>query len=82
MTTEAKLLASTALLPVLADFLEDCELNRKTKAEATKVINFIRGLDKLLMDEATIEEYNQQVDIQRAFRQWLEVSFKEEEDEI
>lgn len=81
MTQEAKLLAAVSLLPVLADLLEDCELNRRTKAEANKVINFIRSLDRMLIGTASMEEFNQQVDIQRAFRQWLEVSFKEEEDE-
>ena len=79
MTQEAKLLAAVSLLPVLADLPEDCELNRRTKAEANKVINFIRSLDRMLIDGASIAEYDQQIAIQRAFRQWLEISFKEDE---
>jgi len=42
MTPKAKILASTSMLPVLADFLEDCIedglIRFKVKQEATKVI--------------------------------------------
>ena len=72
MTQEEKLLISTALLPVLADFLEDWPyFKREFKQESTKIINNIRFFDKMFMDEANDEEVKQQNDIQLAFRQWL-----------
>lgn len=72
MTQEEKLLISTALLPVLADFLEDWpHFKREFKQESTKIINNIRFFDKMFMDEANDEEVKQQNDIQLAFRQWL-----------
>jgi len=83
MTPEAKLLASTSMLPVLADFLEDCIeeglIRFKAKQEATKVISHIREMDKLFMDTAKPKEVQQQNDIQLAFRQWMSEGFKDEE---
>ena len=79
MTHEAKLLAATSLLPVLADMLEDCELNRQFKQEANRIINSIRYFDRMLLEGADKEEFTQQNDIQLAFRQWLMECFKEEE---
>jgi hypothetical protein len=82
MKIEAKLLAATSKLPVLADLLEDCieaKLIRfGTKKEALKVITHIREMDKLFMNTAKIEEVQQQNDIQLAFRQWMEESYKSE----
>jgi len=84
MTNKAKLLAATSKLPVLADLLEDCidaKLIRFTaKQEATKIINHIREMDKLFMDTASEEDVQQQNNIQLAFRQWMNESYKEEEE--
>ncbi len=68
MTKEQKLLISTSLLPVLADMLEDCELNRRFKHEASKIINGVRYFDAMLLDGADKEEFDQQVNIQLWFR--------------
>jgi len=76
---EKELLVSTSLLPVLADFLEECNLKGAIKREANGVINFIRNLDRLLLEGAEIGELEQQIDIQRAFRQWVDEHFKTEE---
>lgn len=83
MTPKAKLLAATSMLPVLADFLEDCIedglIRFKAKQEAVKVIKHIREMDKMFMDTASKESVQQQNDIQLAFRQWMEEGFKDEE---
>jgi hypothetical protein len=85
MTPKAKILASTSMLPVLADFLEDCIedglIRFKAKKEATKVISHIREMDKLFMDTASKESVQQQNDIQLAFRQWMNEGFKDQSDE-
>jgi len=85
MTTEAKILASTSMLPVLADFLEDCIedglIRFKVKQEAVKVIKHIREMDKMFMDTASKESVQQQNDIQLAFRQWMNEGFKDQSDE-
>jgi hypothetical protein len=79
MTPEQKLLISTSLLPVLADMLEDWkEFKHEYKQEQTRIINAIRYLDKMFMDEATDEERKQQNDIQLAFRQWITKSMEDE----
>ena len=79
MTPEQKLLISTSLLPVLADMLEDWKhFKHEYKQEQTRIINAIRYLDKMFMDEATDEERKQQNDIQLAFRQWITKSMEDE----
>jgi len=83
MEIESKLLASTSKLPVLADLLEDCieaKLIRfGAKKEAIKVIAHIREMDKMFMDTADAEAVQQQNNIQLAFRQWMEESYKSEQ---
>jgi hypothetical protein len=78
---EKELLVSTSLLPVLADYLEECNLKGAIKREANAVINFIRNLDRLLLEGAEIGELEQQIDIQRAFRQWVNEHFKTEDND-
>jgi hypothetical protein len=68
MTPEQKLLTAQALLPVLADFLEDYPMRFTAKHEQTKLITAIRGFDKFFMDSAGKEEREQQIDFQRWFR--------------
>jgi hypothetical protein len=74
---EKELLVSTSLLPVLADYLEECPFKGAIKREANGVINFIRNLDRLLLEGATSEEMQQQMDIQQAFRQWVDQNIED-----
>jgi hypothetical protein len=71
MKTETKLLGAIGIMPVLADFLEDQEFNQQMKMVANDLIASIRRFDNYFMRDADIELIDQQVNIQRAFRQWL-----------
>jgi hypothetical protein len=72
MTTEQKRIISISLLPVFADMLEDVPMRQLAKSERNKLIAAIRAFDAFFMDEADAEEVEQQVDIQRWFREMLE----------
>ena len=78
MNHEQKLLAVVALLPVLADLLEDVPLYRMCKRHGNSFIDEVRKVDNIIISDAELESQSQQVNIQRAFRQWLETEFKEE----
>jgi len=78
MTQEQKLLAVVALLPVMADLIEDVKIYHQSKRYANLFINEVRKVDNIIIHDAELEAQSQQVDIQRAFRQWLETEFKEE----
>lgn len=76
MKTEEKLVLSTALLPVLADLLEDVPLRQVAKLKANIVINSIRALDNHFTNQNTntsdyIEAMEQQNELQLMFRNWL-----------
>jgi hypothetical protein len=75
MNQELKLLAAIGILPVLADFLEDLNEDKAFRTEmkmATQnLIGQIRKLDERIMKNASAETSEQQVNIQIAFRQWL-----------
>ena len=75
MTPEQKLLTAQALLPVLADFLEDYPMRFRAKQEQQKLINAIRGFDKFFMDSADEEAREQQIDFQRWFRAMVSEEF-------
>ena len=81
MKAEHKLIISTALLPVLADFLEDVPMNRYAKMKRENVVNSIRAFDRMYTNTEQTEDYTeameQQVNIQREFRNWLNELFKE-----
>ena len=83
MKAEYKLIISTALLPVLADFLEDVPMNRYAKMKRENVVNSIRAFDRMYTNTEQTEDYTeameQQVNIQREFRNWLNELFKEVE---
>jgi len=79
MTTNAKLLASVALAPIVADFLEDAELTGLAKMKANMLIKQIRSFDNFIIGNADKEAMEQQIDIQRAFRQWFIFNFSEDE---
>ena len=81
MKPEHKLIISTALLPVLADFLEDVPMNRLAKMRRENVVNSIRAFDRMYTntekDEEWAEAMEQQNNIQLAFRSWLDESLKQ-----
>jgi hypothetical protein len=72
MKQETKLLGAIGIMPVLADFLEDQEFNQQMKMIANDLIASIRRFDNYFMRDADIELIDQQVNIQLAFRQWLQ----------
>jgi len=72
MKTETKLLGAIGVMPVLADFLEDQNFNQQMKMIANDLIASIRRFDNYFMRDADIELIDQQVNIQLAFRQWLQ----------
>jgi hypothetical protein len=81
MTNNGKLLAAVALAPVVADYLEDAELRFEAKKRANKIIAEIRSFDEWILKGADMTMIEQQIDIQRAFRQWIETNFTEDENE-
>ncbi len=81
MTNNGKLLAAVALAPVVADYLEDAELRFEAKKRANKIIAEIRSFDEWILKGTESQVHEQQVNIQRAFRQWIETNFTENENE-
>lgn len=83
MTREQKLVALCAFLPVLGDFIEDLNdqsvFRQGLKNKANMLLQEIQKVDRavLRIDEANAEQvYNEQVDLQIAFRQWIEEVIK------
>lgn len=72
MKQETKLLGAIGIMPVLADFLEDQPFNQTMKMKANLLISAIRSFDRFMMDDMELAELEQQVNIQLAFRQWLQ----------
>ena len=64
------------ILPVLGDFIEDLNdekiFTKAIKMRANHLLDEIRKSDKRLLDDANQEIWDQQMDIQLAFRQWLQ----------
>jgi len=81
MKNSTKILAIVGILPVLGDFIEDLNdekiFTKAIKMRANHLLDEIRKSDKRLLDDADQDIWNQQMDIQMAFRQWL----KQAEDE-
>ena len=75
MTNEQKLLAVVALLPVMADLMEDVKVYNQSKKYGNLFINEIRKVDNTIIKDAELEAQSQQVNIQRAFIQWLKTEF-------
>jgi len=84
MNNDLKLISAIAILPVLADFLEDLNEDKAFRTEmkmATQnLISQIRKLDERVMKNASPETSEQQVNIQIAFRQWLRTAKNTEND--
>lgn len=81
MKREKKLVALAAFLPVLADFIEDLNdqsvFRQGLKNKANMLAQEIQSADRavLRIDESNAEQvWNEQVDLQRAFRQWIDES--------
>jgi hypothetical protein len=74
-----KLIVLTAILPVLGDYIEDLNdsniFKHNIKRKANMFLDEIRKTDRLIIDSAVSDAMNQQVDIQRAFRQWVKENF-------
>ena len=76
MKLSTKLIAIVGILPVLGDFIEDLNdekiFTKAIKMRASHLLDEIRKSDKRLLDDANQEIWEQQMDIQLAFRQWLQ----------
>ena len=77
MTQQQKLIAIVALLPLIADFMEDIPLYRMCKRHGNSFIDEVRKVDDVIIKDAELDAQSQQVNIQRALRQWLETEFKD-----
>jgi hypothetical protein len=78
MKKEQKLVALCAVLPVLADFIEDLNDNRVfrqgLKNKATMLMKEIEKVDRavLRIDESNAEQiWNDQIELQQSFRKWI-----------
>ena len=81
MKREKKLIALAAFLPVLADFIEDLNdqsvFRQGLKNKANMLADEIQKTDRLVLriDEQHAEQvFNEQVDLQRACRVWIDES--------
>jgi hypothetical protein len=79
MRAEHKLVALAAVLPVLADWIEDLNdqsvFKQNLKRKANILMQEIRRVDNQVLEvygENREEIYNQQVDLQIRFRQFVE----------
>jgi hypothetical protein len=79
MIKEKKLVALSAVLPVLADFIEDLNdqyvFKQDLKRKANILADEIRKVDNRVLQvygENREEIYQQQVELQLLFRTWIE----------
>ena len=79
MTREQKLLALCGVLPVLGDFIEDLNdqgvFKRVIKQKATKLLQEIQKADATILAGGNMDIFQQQIEIQQSFRQWVEQNF-------
>jgi hypothetical protein len=78
LTPNEKLIAIVAILPVMADLMEDVKLFQLSKKYGNLFIDEIRKTDNTIIHDAELEAQSQQVNIQRAFVQWLQNEFIEQ----
>jgi hypothetical protein len=83
MTKEHKLVALSAVLPVLADFIDDLNeqyvFKQGLKRKANILVEEIRRVDNQVLQvygENREEIYQQQIDIQLEFRNWIKDTIK------
>lgn len=77
--TEKKLLVLCGVLPVLADYIEDLNMefvfSKNIKRKANMLMEEIRQNDERILKHTDLETQTQQIDIQRAFREWVKENF-------
>ena len=77
--TEKKLLVLCGVLPVLADYIEDLNIefvfSKNIKLKANMLMDEIRQNDERILKHTDMEVNAQQIDIQRAFREWVKENF-------
>ena len=78
LTANEKLIAVVGILPVLADLMEDVKLFQLSKKYGNLFIDEVRKVDNKIIQDAELEAQSQQVNIQRAFVQWLQNEFVEQ----
>ena len=79
LTPNEKLIAVVGILPVIADLMEDVKLFQLSKKYGNLFIDEVRKVDNKIIRDAELEAQSQQVNIQRAFIQWLQNEFVEQE---
>lgn len=72
---QAKLLIVVALLPVIADFIEDVPLYQKTKLTANRFIDEVRKVDDVILKDVKMQVINEQINLQLEFRKWIKEHF-------
>ena len=79
----AKMLTIVGVLPVIADLVDDCIDDKLIQFEMKKLFNdlnkHIRRIDEKITKGMDIETSEQQIALQRAFRQWMIEAFKTDE---
>ena len=79
MTKEQKLLALCGVLPVLGDFIEDLNdqgvFKRVIKQKATMLLQEIQKVDATILAGGNMDIFQQQIEIQQSFRQWVKENF-------
>jgi hypothetical protein len=79
ISNEKKLLVLCGCLPVLADFIEDLNMehvfSKNIKRKANMLMNEIRQNDERILKYTDMQTQTQQIDIQIAFRQWIKNNF-------
>ena len=78
LTPNEKLIAVVGILPVLADLMEDVKLFQLSKKYGNLFIDEVRKVDNIIIRDAELDAQSQQVNIQRAFVQWLQNEFVEQ----
>lgn len=78
LTPNEKLIAVVGILPVLADLMEDIKLFQLSKKYGNLFIEEVRKTDNTIIRDAELDAQSQQVNIQRAFVQWLQNEFVEQ----
>lgn len=78
LTQQEKLIAVVGILPVLADLMEDVKLFQLSKKYGNLFIDEVRKTDNAIIQDAELEAQSQQINIQRAFVQWLQNEFVEQ----
>jgi hypothetical protein len=79
MTREQKLLALCGVLPVLGDFIEDLNdqgvFKRVIKQKSNMLLQEIQRADAAILEGGNMDIFQQQIEIQQSFRQWVEQNF-------